>query len=211
MHTITYQPDDGPEQTLFVESDIAPLVAAKGNPNMVVPIYGRLTLEGETGMWAVRGSRITSIDKVDGYKRHRVIYAADVVLFSRNEDVLHVLLIRRSDDSDAFPGAWALPGGCVEPDETAQHAACREAGEETDVHVSSLMLDLVGHYDEPGRDPRGRVVSIAYRAMLDGLPTATAGDDAVEVRWMPYDEAVVSPLAFDHTTILFDAYHSATR
>ena len=146
----------------------------------------------------------------EGYERHQVIYAADNVMFGWEKGVLHVLLIRRSDDSDAFPGAWALPGGCVEPDETALAAARRECEEETGVNLSSQNLDFVGLYDEPGRDPRGRVVSAAYTTTLPGLPRPTAADDAAEARWMPYATAVGTRLAFDHNKVLHAAYRVAT-
>lgn len=143
----------------------------------------------------------------EGYERHQVIYVTDLVVFGREENREYVLLIRRSDNSDAYPGAWALPGGCVEPDETSSDAARRELTEETGVDIPTLALQMVGVYDQPKRDPRGRVVSAAYTTVLDGLPEPVAGDDAANAEWVLVTEALAQRrLAFDHSVILAEAY-----
>lgn len=131
--------------------------------------------------------------------------AADVVLFSRgNKGGLKVLLIKRGDDpDDPFAGCWALPGGCVEIDdhETFEQAARRELAEETGLIAPAVLLP-VGHYDDPKRDPRGRVISMAFTGYLRHLIEPTAGDDAAAAQWVLVDELNFDELAFDHADIL---------
>ena len=129
---------------------------------------------------------------------------ADIVVFSAIDGVTHVLLIRRADDSDAFPGDWALPGGHTERHETSRQAATRELAEETGIRVHPDHLVQVGIYDQPDRDPRDRVISVAYTVALPEAPPPTAGDDAADAQWTPLDTALDMALAFDHTTILAD-------
>ena len=88
-----------------------------------------------------------------------------------------VLLVRRGNEP--YKGCWALPGGFMEMDEG--------------------QLRLIGIYSAPGRDPRGRTVTAAYRIDVADDARATAGDDAAEVRWWPTD--ALPPLAFDHAEI----------
>ncbi|WP_027947232.1 NUDIX domain-containing protein [Amycolatopsis taiwanensis] len=124
---------------------------------------------------------------------------ADLVLLARKASVLHVLLIQRDEESDAFPGWWAFPGGYLDEDETFEQAARREFREETGLD-SPHLLRQVGIYDDPGRDPRGRVISVAYSALLDDMPEPSHGDDARDARWWPVVN--VPKLAFDHKKIL---------
>lgn len=141
--------------------------------------------------------------------RAPVHYAADVVLFttSRSQKLGHVLLIERA--WNPHKGKLALPGGHVEPDETALEAARREGTEETGVDLAGADLTLVGIYDQPDRDPRGRYVTAAYTAFLPGIPVATAGDDAAAAAWVPlraaYGPVMRARMAFDHAQILLDA------
>ena len=132
---------------------------------------------------------------------------ADVLLFAQDDaGTWRVLLIERGHDP--FAGQWALPGGYVEVGETFEQAAVRELAEETGVLMWGDDLDRVGIYDDPQRDPRGRVVSVAFAAVLDTLPTAVGGDDARQARWWPMAEVLdvdFGPLAFDHDQILADA------
>ncbi|MFI7274118.1 NUDIX domain-containing protein [Streptomyces sp. NPDC049879] len=121
-------------------------------------------------------------------------YTADAVLFSGGR----VLLIERG--WPPFEGRWALPGGHVDPGETGRHAAARELAEETGVHVPADELTLVGVFDAPGRDPRGRYVTVAYRAEAPAGTEATAGDDAADARWWPL--TALPLLAFDHAQII---------
>jgi 8-oxo-dGTP diphosphatase len=129
-----------------------------------------------------------------------ISYAADVIAVREDG---HVLLIKRG--WDPYEGHWALPGGHVDRGETSRAAAARELEEETGVRVAPEALTLVGVYDTPGRDPRGRYVAVAYAATVPVDTNATAADDATAVRWAPLD-ATGDDLAFDHALILRDAW-----
>jgi 8-oxo-dGTP diphosphatase len=94
-------------------------------------------------------------------------------------DDLAVLLIQRKDEP--FRGAWALPGGFVNENESLDRAAARELSEETG--LSGLRLEQLGAFGDPGRDPRGHVVTIAYVTFLVTEPAINAGDDAAAVAW----------------------------
>jgi 8-oxo-dGTP diphosphatase len=123
--------------------------------------------------------------------------AADVVIFRVHEGRLEVLLVKRG--VDPFLGRWAIPGGFVLKDESLDDAARRELREETG--VSDVYLEQLYTFGEPKRDPRGRVVSVCYFALLGAEPpTARAGSDAAEVQWAAAYQA--PPLAFDHKAIL---------
>ncbi|MFB7938005.1 NUDIX domain-containing protein [Streptomyces sp. NPDC056049] len=123
-------------------------------------------------------------------------YTADVVAVT---DDGRVLLIRRG--WDPYEGHWALPGGHVDHGETSLRAAVRELEEETGVRVAEDELRLVGVWDQPDRDPRGRYVTVTYRATVPADTRATAGDDARDARWWPLTD-LPERLAFDHADIL---------
>ncbi|WP_282697356.1 NUDIX domain-containing protein [Streptomyces sp. CC208A] len=128
----------------------------------------------------------------------------DLAVLTVRTGRLHVLLVQRGQEP--YAGAWALPGGFVLPRESAGTAARRELAEETglpEATVAGLHLEQLRTYTEPDRDPRMRVVSVAYTALVPDLPEPRGGGDAAEARWLPYDE--VPPLAFDHDRILADA------
>lgn len=131
----------------------------------------------------------------------------DLAVCTVREQRLHVLLVRRGEDP--YQGAWALPGGFVRPRESAECAARRELAEETGLSqrtVEHLHLEQLRTYSDPDRDPRMRVVSVAYTALLPDLPEPRGGGDAAHAQWMPLASASASPLAFDHDRILADAY-----
>ncbi|MFI1420547.1 NUDIX hydrolase [Streptomyces sp. NPDC020731] len=142
---------------------------------------------------------------MDGYDRHAFepfAVTVDLAVFTLRAGVLHVLLVERGQEP--YAGQWALPGGFVRPDESAERAARRELGEETGLtDVSGLHLEQLRTYSEPDRDPRMRVVSVAFAALLPDAPEAHGGSDAAQARWTPYDSA--RELAFDHGRILADA------
>ncbi|GAA3364028.1 NUDIX hydrolase [Saccharopolyspora gregorii] len=131
----------------------------------------------------------------------------DIVLFAESGGLRHVLLIRRG--WAPYAGHWALPGGYVDNGERFITAARRELTEETG--LTTGRLDMVGVYDEPDRDPRGRVISVAFTALLPTMPRATAGDDARDARWIPVDVALSRRLAFDHDLIVRDALNLHSR
>ncbi len=121
----------------------------------------------------------------------------DAVVFTIREGCLQVLLIRRG--RPPFQGRWALPGGFVESSESLDQAAARELEEETG--VSKIYLEQLYSFGHPDRDPRGRVISVAYFALVPAKEVQPiADDDAAEVGW--YAVSGPPPLAFDHDDIL---------
>jgi 8-oxo-dGTP diphosphatase len=143
------------------------------------------------------------MDGYDKYAHEPFAVTVDLAVFTLREGALHVLLVERG--TEPYAGQWALPGGFVRPEESAETAARRELAEETGLSdVSGLHLEQVRTYSEPGRDPRMRVVSVAFTALLPDAPEAHGGSDAAQARWVPYDSA--RPLAFDHDRILADAH-----
>ena len=121
--------------------------------------------------------------------------ATDCVVFGFNGKELEILLIERG--IEPFKGAWAFPGGFMGMEETAEETAQRELREETGLTVHTLKQ--LGAFTSVHRDPRERVVSIAFYALVQPSDV-TGGDDAKQARWFPVDDA--PPLAFDHDYIL---------
>jgi 8-oxo-dGTP diphosphatase len=123
--------------------------------------------------------------------------AVDLVIFTVRDGVLQVLLIERG--VPPFQGRWALPGGFIRQGESLEQAALRELREETGVR--NVYLEQLYSFGEPNRDPRGRVVTVAYYALIaaDRAPLAP-GSDASAARWWPVGDH--PPLAFDHVGIL---------
>lgn len=122
----------------------------------------------------------------------------DVVIFSLRTERLKVLLVQRGEEP--FKGMWALPGGFVHIDEGLEEAALRELHEETG--VQEAYLEQLYTYGEPERDPRGRVITVAYFALIptDAPVQVAASGDACDVRWVPIED--LPELAFDHDQIV---------
>ncbi|MFF0781893.1 NUDIX domain-containing protein [Streptomyces sp. NPDC003720] len=143
---------------------------------------------------------------LQGYDKHAYepfAVTVDLAVLTVREGALHVLLVERGQEP--YAGRWALPGGFLLPDESAETAARRELAEETALDdVSGLDLEQTRTYSEPDRDPRMRVVSVAFTALLPEPPEPRGGGDAAQARWLPYGSA--GPLAFDHDRILADAH-----
>lgn len=130
------------------------------------------------------------------YDYPRPAVTVDIVIVTK-DDPPQVLLIRRKHDP--FAGQWALPGGFVDMDETLEAAARRELLEETT--VKTARLEQLHTFGDPGRDPRGRTISVAYLARVDKARTKPrADDDAAEVGWFPVTR--LPKLAFDHRAIM---------
>jgi 8-oxo-dGTP diphosphatase len=134
--------------------------------------------------------------------------AVDLAILTVRESALQVLVITRG--KEPFAGRPALPGGFVRTDEDLDDAAVRELREETGLDGDGLHLEQFATYGEPHRDPRGRVVSVAYLAIMPDLPLPTAGSDASGAAWVAVDK-VRGSLAFDHDRILDDAVERARR
>jgi 8-oxo-dGTP diphosphatase len=127
----------------------------------------------------------------------------DLVIFTIRGGELQVLLIERGNEP--YRGQPALPGGFVKDRETLDQAALRELSEETALDGRHLHLEQLRTYGDPDRDPRKRVITVAYLALGPNLPTPAAGTDAQAARWQPVTQALSTKLAFDHAAILREA------
>lgn len=129
----------------------------------------------------------------------------DLVILTVREDDLHVLVVERGNEP--YRGRLALPGGFLRTDEDPDDAASRELGEETGLDGTRLHLEQLRTYGAPDRDPRGRVITIAYLTIAPSLPVPIAGSDARAARWEPVHTR--TSLAFDHDEILADGLERA--
>ena len=135
------------------------------------------------------------------YKYPRPALTVDCVVFGLDDEDLKVLLIERG--GEPFAGCWALPGGFVEIDETIEAAAQRELGEETG--LGPVFLEQLFTFGAVDRDPRERVVTVAYYALVNIRDhRVRAATDARGVGWFPVADP--PPLAFDHAVILATAH-----
>lgn len=134
--------------------------------------------------------------KVPVVPENRMKVAVDIVIFTIQERALKVLLVKRG--IPPFKGQLAIPGGFVLPDEDLDEAALRELREETG--VSDVYLEQLYSFGDPKRDPRGRVISIAYFALISADRQLKAGTDASEASWWRVHRT--PKLAFDHAKIL---------
>jgi 8-oxo-dGTP diphosphatase len=132
---------------------------------------------------------------------------ADLVVLTVRGPELSVLLVRRA--VMPYVGRWALPGGFVGPDEDLVDAAARELAEETGLRGPAGHLEQLATYGTPHRDPRGRVVTVAYLALLPDLPAPVAGTDTSEADWLALSSIRPHQLAFDHDRILTDGIERA--
>jgi 8-oxo-dGTP diphosphatase len=140
-------------------------------------------------------------DVPEGYdptQYERPSVTVDVIIFTLRAQDFEVLLIQRGHPP--YEGYWAFPGGFVDMEESLEAAALRELEEETGVR--DVYIEQLHTFGDPDRDPRTRVITVAYMALVPhtALERPTAGDDATAARWWSvYD---LPPLAFDHADIL---------
>ena len=129
------------------------------------------------------------------YKYPRPAVTTDCVVFRFEGNKLKTLLIERGNEP--YKGCWAFPGGFLNMDEDAEHGALRELEEETGLKLEHI--EEFGTFSTVDRDPRGRVISIAFYAITD-LTEVKGADDAAKAQWFSIDE--IPQLAFDHDIML---------
>ena len=138
------------------------------------------------------------------YKYEHPAVTTDCVIFTYEDWKLKVLLVKRG--GEPYKGEWALPGGFLRGDETAREGALRELKEETALEASAI--GELGVFSKPDRDPRERVITIAFYALVKPSKVQ-GGDDADEAAWFPIDD--LPQLAFDHADIIHSALERLKR
>lgn len=134
-------------------------------------------------------------DKKYCYRYPHPAVTTDCVIFGFDGQGLQVLLVERG--IEPYKGRWAFPGGFLRMDESAYEGALRELKEET--RLATAYLKQLHTFSEVDRDPRERVITIAYYALVKQTEVK-GGDDAAKAEWFPLAE--IPPLAFDHDKIL---------
>ena len=130
------------------------------------------------------------------YKYPRPALTVDAMVFRKNAEGWQILLIKRKNEP--FKDKWALPGGFVDMDETLEEAVSRELQEETG--LDNIPLKQYRAFSDPDRDPRGRTVSVAFYAFVEGENEVKGDDDATEAQWHNLNQ--LPKLAFDHQQII---------
>ncbi len=163
-------------------------------------------------MHSAESSALNGLTSENGHSDHRVNVAVDIALFTIRDESLQVLLIERG--IRPFRHHWALPGGLVRSDigekgEHPEEAALRELNEETGISQDMVgYLEQLGAYGDPERDPRNRVISIAYFGIRPMSTEPTVGSGASDAFFVNVDQ-IGKPLAFDHDSVLSDAIERA--
>ncbi|MDZ4719260.1 MAG: NUDIX domain-containing protein [Roseiflexaceae bacterium] len=140
-------------------------------------------------------------ENYDPSRYERPSVTVDVVIFTLLEKELNMLLVKRR--RWPYDGHWAIPGGFINMDESLEQSARRELEEETGVR--DIYLEQLYTFGLPHRDPRTRVISIAYFAIIRAdRQTLRASEESTDVRWYPV-QRLPGPLAFDHDHILATA------
>lgn len=134
-----------------------------------------------------------------GHEQERVVLTVDAII---TDAIGRILVMERG--TVPFRGYWVLPGGYVDPGETVEQAVVREVEEEVGLRVR--VECLLGVFSEPGRDPRGSFVSIAFHVVIIG-GELTSTVEAPAHRWLATDELV--PMGFDHALII-ERYRSTS-
>ena len=141
---------------------------------------------------------------------HPVSVTVAVVALTVHEGRLSALLIRRGESP--YRGRPALPGGFLRERESLDEAAARQLADQTGLAVDGIHLEQLASYGNPRRDPRGRVVTVAYLGLFSGAPAVRGGGDAARADWVDVDTELdaISGLVVDHARIL-DAGVSRAR
>jgi 8-oxo-dGTP diphosphatase len=166
------------------------------------------------------GSEREFLASYDPHAYDPIAVTVDVVTLTIRDGGLHVLLVQRG--VPPHEGQWALPGGLVRASsEDLPEAAVRELADETGEHLGKAHLEQLGTYGAPGRDPRMRVISVAYLIFAPELPPPRAGSDAAAAAWVDIASlgladgasgqrsGTTRKLAFDHARILADGLERA--
>lgn len=140
---------------------------------------------------------------IDPFKIQEIKVATDAVCIAKSEGEEYILLIKRQ--YEPFIGNWALPGGFLQNNEELKDCAIRELKEETNIDHEITDIKQVGIYGAVMRDPRKRVISVAYLIQLDYLPKVSIANETLEVKWINLKELPSIQLAFDHGQIVDDA------
>jgi 8-oxo-dGTP diphosphatase len=131
------------------------------------------------------------------YDWPRPMVTVDAVVFAVRKDEVKLLLINRKNEP--FKGQWAIPGGFIGIDEELDDAVARELLEETG--LTGVKLEQMHTFGKPGRDPRGRQITVAYMGIItEGLDHVKAGDDAQKAQWFDIDD-LPKNMAFDHDDV----------
>lgn len=146
-------------------------------------------------LWCKNYSRRIMEEKMYSYKYPHPSVTTDCVMFGFDGTKLQVLLVERG--VEPYKGKWAFPGGFVKMDESCEDGALRELQEETG--LTGAYIEQFHTFSEPNRDPRERVITVAYYALVR-IQDVKAGDDAAKAEWFALDN--VPQLAFDHDRIL---------
>jgi 8-oxo-dGTP diphosphatase len=132
------------------------------------------------------------------YDWPRPMVTVDAVIFAVSGDSIKILLIKRKNDP--FKGQWAIPGGFIGIDEELDDAIARELAEETG--LVGVKLEQMHTFGKPGRDPRGRQITVVYMGVItEGFDRIKAGDDAQEAQWFDIDSLPCDNMAFDHDAV----------
>jgi 8-oxo-dGTP diphosphatase len=137
------------------------------------------------------------------YKYPRPSVTTDAIILTKIDNQSHILLIQRGNEP--FKYSWALPGGFIEMDEDLADACKRELWEETG--IDKVELNEFATFGKPGRDPRGRTISVVFWGLVDNNIPINAGDDAAKAQW--FSMSKLPKLAFDHDKIIrqFNSKH----
>ncbi len=141
--------------------------------------------------------------RIDGYDPASFppfAVTTDLVILTVRPPQVQVLLVRR--EQQPFAGAWALPGGFVGPDQSLIEAAQFKLEDKTGLSLDSAHLEQLASFGEPARDPRMRVISVAWLAMVAHPDEPVAGSDAADAAWVDIATLADDELAFDHDAIL---------